>query len=287
MTVSFVFPGQGSHRQGMGRDVFPRYPHLVRQADRLLGYSIVGLCLDSSTEQLTDTRFTQCALYVVTALSYVDKVRDTGTVPDMVAGHSLGEYVALFAAGAFDFLTGLELVRQRAELMAAAGPGAMAAVIGLEADAVALVLERARLSGIDIANYNAPTQVVISGRPDDVRAAADALRTEATAVVPLKVGGAFHSRYMAAAAQEFGAFLRRYRFAALKIPVIANTTAAAHTDAELAGELQRQLVAPVRWAETVRYLLDRPDPQIVEVGPGQVLTGLVNQVRDQVPQGRP
>ncbi|MDT4986392.1 MAG: malonyl CoA-acyl carrier protein transacylase [Micromonosporaceae bacterium] len=286
MTVSYVFPGQGSHRPGMGRELFARYPHLVHQADRLLGYSIVELCLESSNERLTDTRFTQSAMYVVGALSYVDRVRETGTVPDVVAGHSLGEYVALFAAGAFDFLTGLELVRRRAELMAAAGPGAMAAVIGLDADAVALALQRGRLSDVDIANYNAPTQVVISGGRDDVRTAGELLAPEAVAVVPLNVSGAFHSRHMAAAAREFGVFLRRYRFAALRVPVIANTTAAPHTDAGLADELQRQLVAPVRWEETVRYLLDQPDPQIVEVGPGQVLTGLVNQVRDRVPQGR-
>ena len=279
MTLIHVFPGQGSHQTGMGRELFPRYPHLVRRADQLLGYSVEDLCLNAPREELNDTRYTQCSMYVVGVLSYLDHVRNDGAVPSIVAGHSLGEYVALFAAGAFDFLTGLELVHRRAELMAAAGPGAMWAVIGLDEERVRTSLAEGGHGEVDIANLNAPEQTVLSGPPAEVKAAAAALAEAATAVVPLKVSGAFHSRRMAGAAQEFGAFLRGYRFAPLKLRVIANTTAQPHTDADLAAELERQLTAPVRWSETVRYLLRQPEPRILEVGPGQVLTGLVRRIQ--------
>ncbi|MFJ4830623.1 ACP S-malonyltransferase [Streptomyces sp. NPDC088747] len=283
MTLVHLFPGQGAHRQGMGRDLFPRYPHLVRRADALLGYSIEELCLDAPADKLSDTRYTQCSLYVVGALGYLDLVRESGEVPDYVAGHSLGEYVALFAAGAFDFLTGLELVRYRAEAMAKAGPGAMAAVIGLTEEELGDALREN--PEVDIANLNAPTQIVISGTAADVRAAGQCLNGRAEAVIPLKVSGAFHSRHMAAAAEEFGADLRRHRLAPLRIPVVANTTARPHTDDRLADELCRQLTSPVRWTETVRFLLERPEPVLREVGPGQVLTGLVRKIREAAPVG--
>ncbi|WP_446038275.1 ACP S-malonyltransferase [Streptomyces sp. SID1121] len=283
MTLVHLFPGQGAHRQGMGRDLFPRYPHLVRRADALLGYSVEELCLDAPADKLTDTRYTQCSLYVVGALGYLDQVRESGEVPDFVAGHSLGEYVALFAAGAFDFLTGLELVRHRAEAMAKAGPGAMAAVIGLTEEALREALREH--PEVDIANLNAPTQIVISGSAADVREASGSLGGRAEAVIPLKVSGAFHSRHMATAAEEFGTALRRFRLAPLRIPVVANTTARPHTDDRLADELRRQLTSPVRWTETVRFLLERPEPVLHEVGPGQVLTGLVRKIREAAPVG--
>ncbi|MFB6889487.1 ACP S-malonyltransferase [Kitasatospora sp. NPDC056327] len=285
MTLVHLFPGQGAHRQGMGRELFPRYPHLVRRADALLGYSIEELCLDAPADRLTDTRYTQCSLYVVGALGYLDLVRESGRVPDYVAGHSLGEYVALFAAGAFDFLTGLELVRHRAEAMAKAAPGAMAAVIGLPEDDVREALEHGGHHEVDIANLNAPVQIVVSGPEEDVRAACRTLAGPAEAVIPLKVGGAFHSRRMAGAAEEFGAALAGYRLAPLRIPVVANTTARPHTDHGLAAELRAQLTAPVRWTESIRFLLERPDPEFHEVGPGQVLTGLVRKIREAAPVG--
>lgn len=283
MTLVHLFPGQGAHRQGMGRELFPRYPHLVRRADALLGYSIEELCLDAPADKLADTRYTQCSLYVVGALGYLDLVRESGEVPDVVAGHSLGEFVALFAAGAYDFLTGLEVVRHRAEAMAKAGPGAMAAVIGLSEEQVRDVL--AAHPEVDIANLNAPTQIVVSGAEDAVRDASRTLGTHAEAVIPLRVSGAFHSRHMAAAAEEFGRVLDRHRLAPLRIPVVANTTARPHTDDRLAGELKRQLTSPVRWTDSVRYLLGLPAPHLREVGPGQVLTGLIEKIRDTAPVG--
>ncbi|BCB74877.1 hypothetical protein GCM10022251_54080 [Phytohabitans flavus] len=277
MTVVYVFPGQGSHRVGMGEGLFERYPHLVRQADSVLGYSIAELCLRGSAERLTDTRYTQPAIYVVNALSYLERVRDTAVIPDIVAGHSVGEYAALFAGGAFDFVTGLELVDERARCMASAGPGAMGAVIGLPAQEL-----RDRLAdlseAVDIANLNSETQTVISGPPDEIdRVIAALRRADGVTAIRLKVSGAFHSRYMAGAAERFGPHLDRYRYGLLRLPVVANATARPYADGTVADLLRRQVTAPVRWAETVRYLLDQPDPRIEEIGSGDVLTRLLPQ----------
>jgi malonyl CoA-acyl carrier protein transacylase len=279
MTVVHLFPGQGSHRTGMGRELFERYPHLVRAADAVLGYSVEELCLSAPDERLTDTRYTQCAVYVVDALSYVDRVRSTGAVPDALAGHSLGEYAALFAAGCFDLVTGLELVAERARLMAEAGPGAMLAVLGPGPDRVRALLDDAGGYAVDLANFNAPTQTVVSGPRPDVEAVRPVLAAEAEAVVPLKVSGAFHSRQMAGAAERFRSVLAGYHLGRPRIPVVSNVTAQPYRDGEVAELLARQLTEPVRWTESMRLLLDLPDPTFEEVGPGQVLTGLLRQVR--------
>ncbi|MGW6459247.1 ACP S-malonyltransferase [Streptomyces sp. NPDC055078] len=279
MTEIHLFPGQGSHRVGMGGPLFDRYPHLVRQADSVLGYSVAELCLEGPPERLGDTRYTQCAMYVVGALSYVEEVRTTGVIPDVVAGHSLGEYVALFAAGGFDFRTGLELVAKRAELMAEAGDGAMAAVLGLDEAAVRDLLRERGADTVDIANLNAPDQIVVSGPVGDIEHLTPVFSERATAVVRLQVSGAFHSRYMSTAGQKFRRFLGRYRPARLRIPVIANVTAEPYRDDAFADTLCRQLTQPVRWSETVGHLLDRTDPRLREIGPGTVLTGLTQRIR--------
>ncbi|EST38618.1 hypothetical protein N566_06510 [Streptomycetaceae bacterium MP113-05] len=278
MTLIHVFPGQGSHRPGIGRDLFPKFPHLVRQADSVLGHSVTQLCLSASAEELSDTRNTQTAMYVVDALSYLDAVRETGEVPDVVAGHSLGEYAALFAAGTFDFLTGLEIVVRRGELMSRAPEGSLAAVMGVGHDRVREVLAE-ELPEVDVANLNAPEQTVVSGPRPAVAKLKEVFGGEAKAVVSLPVGGAFHSRYMARAAEEFGKFLTQYRLASPRLEVISNVTARPYGTDDPAELLTRQITSPVRWVETVEHLLQRPEPEFREIGPGQVLTGLVSQIR--------
>jgi trans-AT polyketide synthase/acyltransferase/oxidoreductase domain-containing protein len=280
MALIYMFPGQGSQAKGMGEGLFERFPELVQQADAVLGYSLRELCLTDAQEQLGQTQYTQPALYAVNALSYLAKVAETGRQPDYLIGHSLGEYDALFAAGAFDFVTGLRLVQRRGAIMSKAQGGGMAAVLGMEAAAIAQALAAGGCGEVDIANYNAPTQTVISGPKAAVEAAAKVLeQAGAKRVVLLNVSGAFHSRQMAAAAQEFASFVRGCAFQPLQRPVIANLTAREYQPGQVADNLVQQIDHSVRWVETIQYLKTQPDAQFEEVGPGKVLTGLLRQMR--------
>ncbi|WP_437603949.1 ACP S-malonyltransferase [Sorangium sp. So ce590] len=288
MTTIYVFPGQGSQSIGMGKELFPKYPHLIRLADATLGWSVEELCLKGPIERLNNTRFTQPALYVVNALAYLQKVRETGVVPDLLAGHSLGEYNALFAAGAFDFLTGLELVKMRGALMGEVSCGGMAAVMGMAPARIKDVLATFELGAIDIANFNSPEQIVISGLQEDLRAAKPILEREgARMVVPLKVSAAFHSRYMADAGAQFAEFLSRHHFSRLKITVISNLRARPHEEGEIAEALAKHITHPVRWTQSVQYLLGHPSPEFHEVGPGRVLSGLFKQIQQSTMRAQP
>jgi trans-AT polyketide synthase, acyltransferase and oxidoreductase domains len=280
-TKIFLFPGQGAQAVGMGKDLFPLFPEETRTASELLGYSIEELCVSDPQGRLNQTDYTQPALFVVSALSVLKKLRETDTPPSFVAGHSLGEYNALFAAGAFDFATGVRLVKERSALMARATGGGMAAVVGLTREQVERVLREHGLATIDIANLNAPTQVVISGPKADIDAAQPHFEAaKAMMYAKLKVSGAFHSRYMTAAADEFARFLEPFTFAALRMPVIANATARPYAEGEAKLNLARQINSPVRWVESIEYVLQQhSDAQFEEVGPGNVLTGLLRKIR--------
>lgn len=265
----------------MGKDLFPLFREEARVASDLLGYSIEELCTADPHGRLNQTDHTQPALFVVSALALLKRLRDTEVAPDVVAGHSLGEYTALFAAGAFDFPTGVKLVRERSALMARAAGGGMAAVIGLAREQVERVLRDHGLASIDIANLNAPTQIVISGPRADIERAQPAFEgAGAMMYAVLKVSGAFHSRYMTPAANEFARFLEPFTFASLQIPVVANATARPYAKGETKLNLARQINSPVRWAESIEYLLQQhPDAQFEEIGPGNVLTGLLRKIR--------
>ncbi|QPM79758.1 ACP S-malonyltransferase [Myxococcus xanthus] len=279
MTFTVVFPGQGAQSRGMGAALFDKYPRLIRDADDILGYSIRSLCLEDPDKRLEDTAYTQPALYVVNALSYLQK-QELGLAPNYAAGHSLGEYNALFAAGVFDFHTGLRLVQKRGQLMGRARGGGMAAVIGLSAEAVQQVLAREGLSGVDIANFNAPTQLVISGLKEDVaRAEAPLKEAGARHFVLLRVSAAFHSRYMVEAEKEFTSFLDAFRFASPRFPVFSNVHALPYEADRIHETLAAQISRPVRWAEIVRRLLSLDGAEFEEVGPGNVLAGLLRKIR--------
>ncbi|WP_017577639.1 ACP S-malonyltransferase [Nocardiopsis kunsanensis] len=279
--TAILFPGQGSQKRGMGRDLFPDFPELVAQADEILGYSIERLCVDDPGKELDDTRFTQPALFVVGALSHLRRERSGAPAPDYFAGHSLGEYTALFAAGAFDFGTGLRLVQRRGELMSRMRDGAMAAVIGLSEDGVRSVLETADAQGVELANHNSPEQIIVSGDRTAVEGAKQAFTDAgARAYLPLKTSGAFHSRLMGPASREFARFLDEVEFTPPHTPVMANVTARPHVHGDLRRSLTQQLVEPVLWAQTVRYLLDLGETDFEELGPGRVLTGLVDKIRE-------
>ncbi|HTG00698.1 MAG TPA: ACP S-malonyltransferase [Nitrospirota bacterium] len=279
MAVVFMFPGQGSQSPGMGAGLFERYPDLTAQADAVLGYSIKELCLVDPDDKLKRTDYTQPALYVVDSLSYLAKVEDEKIIPDFVIGHSLGEYAALYAAGAFGFTVGLKLVQKRGALMNAATGGGMAAILGMTGDAVASALAELGAGSIDVANFNSPGQTVISGPKADIEAFAPQLKEKgARRVVILPVSGAFHSRYMKPAANDFEAFLTQFSFASLKIPCIANCSAQPYTDDSIGSNLVRQIYSSVRWVETVKNLRGRGAETFVEIGPGSVLSGLIRQI---------
>lgn len=285
-----LFPGQGSQAKGMGRQLFDKFPELTAQADHVLGYSIRELCLEDPRQQLNQTRYTQPAIFVVSALAWYEHLASHGK-PDFVAGHSLGEFNALLAAESFGFETGLCLVRKRAELMSDAADGAMAAVLNLDPAAIEAILRDHGLDHIDIANLNAPSQTVISGAREQIARAAPLLETGQGRCIPLNTSGAFHSRLMEPARQQFEAFLASFDFRAPAIPVIANVSArpyACDLPGAVASNLARQITGTVRWHESMAYLLAQdPDQQMVELGHGDVLTNLLRKIRSGLQAAAP
>ncbi len=272
-----MFPGQGSQTKGMGIELFSYFPEQIKQADEILGYSVKELCLDDPQQQLNNTEYTQPALYIVEALSFLARISEEPP-PNYLIGHSLGEYAALFAAGVFDFGTGLKLVKKRGELMAKASGGGMLAVINLAEDRIKSLLQANGLDSIDFANFNSPKQIVLSGPAADIARANEILAQEALMCVPLKVSGAFHSRYMQSAADEFKQFMESFQFSPLQIEVIANITAEPYTNERAKENLVKQITYPVRWTDTIRYLKNQGERIFIEVGPGNVLTRLNAQI---------
>ncbi|MEM7494646.1 MAG: ACP S-malonyltransferase [Myxococcota bacterium] len=277
----WMFPGQGSQRVGMGEELFGECPDWMEQADAIMGLSVRELCLHDPRGLLNQTRYTQPALYTVNALAWRVR-RHKGEKPAWLIGHSLGEYNALLAAGVFDFAAGLRLVRRRGELMAAVQGGGMAAVIGLEEPRVRETLQQEELRQVDIANLNTKTQIVIAGPKEIVEQACAALRKAgARRIVPLPVSGAFHSRAMRATQQEFAQAIQQVSLNPPAIPVIANATAQPYLrSAEaIAQTLVQQIASPVRWVESIQFLLRQGEEEFEEIGPGNVLAGLVRKIR--------
>lgn len=283
---AWVFPGQGSQRRGMGRGLFERFPEHRDTADSVLGYSVKDLCLEDPDGRLRRTEYAQPALYVVNTLSYLDRL-GRGAGPAFLAGHSLGEYNALLAAGCFDFATGLRLVRRRGELMAGCGGGGMAAVIGLTAEQVAELLASSGATALDVANHNSPTQVVVSGPREAIRAISGPVKQAGGRLVPLNVSAAFHSRYMREAASSFDAVVRQVPLADPATPVIANVTALPYQPGTVSRLLVEQIHSPVRWWESMRYLAERGVDELAELGPGETLTGLWRSVHAGAPAPAP
>jgi malonyl CoA-acyl carrier protein transacylase len=264
----------------MGSDLFDRYPDWTAQADEILGYSIRELCVDDRRGELASTAFTQPALFVVNALTYRARQDAGAAEPAFVAGHSLGEYDALLAARVFDFATGLKLVQRRGALMGRVGGGGMAAVIGLEPSRIQQLLDESEAGRrIDIANFNSYDQTVLAGPKKDladVKATFEA--AGARAFMTLNVSAPFHSRYMREAQEEFAGFLRDFSFGGPVIPVISNVSARPYEGNLVRQGLAEQIGSSVRWLESILYLLDQPQPEFEEVGPGRVLTKLTSQI---------
>lgn len=278
--TTYVFPGQGSQVRGMGKELFAQFPELTNQANDILGYDIATLCIDDPDGKLQQTDYTQPALFIVNALTYLAKQKTSADKPHFTAGHSLGEYNALFAADVFDFATGVKLVQKRGALMSQAAGGAMAAIIGLTADQIKEVLQQHALSTIAIANYNSNSQSVISGLKTDIDRALPLFeQAGAKLVIPLKVSGAFHSPYMSDAEKEFEIFLKQFSFSAPKIPVIANVNAQPYSAETIQSNLTKQITHSVQWTASINYLLQKGETQFEEIGPGKVLMGLIQRIQ--------
>lgn len=287
--LAFIFPGQGSQCVGMGQDIYEAHP-LARavfdEADAVLGFPLSALCFEGPEEKLNDTINTQPAIFVTSVALWRVLEQGLSPPPSFFAGHSLGEYSALVAAGALDFAAGLRLVRERGRLMKAAGEqgrGGMAAVLGLDAPTLDRICQKARETTggvVQAANYNSPGQIVISGDEESLaEAMAQAKAAGARRVVRLAVSIAAHSPLMAPIVDSFRRAVEATPFRKPAAPLIGNVTAKSLTKpSDIVSELVQQLTSPVRWAESVRWMIGQGADTFVEVGPGQVLTGLVRRI---------
>lgn len=279
MKKAYVFPGQGAQFLGMGEEYFDQFPELVNIVDSVLGYSIKELCLQDPHKHLNQTQYTQPALYTVNALNYIAKTRTGEQKPDLVAGHSLGEYNALLAAGAFDFETGLKLVQKRGELMAKANQGGMLAVLGIDIGLVREILAQLNDPRIQLANINSAKQTILSGDMAALTASCQYFEQQGAKCVPLKVSAAFHSTYMREACEEFIAYLRGFQFRPLEIPVVANLTAQPYPSVNYQQILADQITGTVKWHDTILLMFNSGVEDIEEVGPGNVLTKLTGFIQ--------
>ena len=273
MKTAWVFPGQGSQSLGMGVDLVELdiAKNIFDRATEILGWSIIDVCQDA--EKLANTLYTQPCLYVIEC-ALVDLLKQQGLTPDVVAGHSLGEYIALYAAQVFDFETGLKLVKRRAELMSMASDGKMSALIGF--DRTQLEAEIANTEDVVLANDNSAAQVVISGTAEGIANLLAKIKVKRA--IPLNVSGAFHSPLMATAAAEFGNLLAPITFNNAKVPVLSNVSSIPVTDgSQLKQYLTQQMTGSVRWREISLQLTELGIEQSIEVGPGNVLAGLISR----------
>ena len=275
--TAYIFPGQGSQFPGMAQELYNSHKDLMERANELLGFRITDIMFEGTEEDLKATRVTQPAVFLHSVLLALDQEQQ----PDMVAGHSLGEFSALVACGALDWEDGLRLVALRANEMhkcCEAVPGTMAAVIKLADDVIESVC--ADIEGVVPANYNSPGQVVISGEVSAIEIACEKMKEAgAKRALPLSVSGAFHSPLMEPAREALGKAIEATPFRVPRCPIYQNVTALPSTDpAVIKDNLLKQLTSPVRWTQTVQNMLADGATRFVELGPGTVLQGLVKRI---------
>ena len=284
--IAVIYPGQASQYVGMGKDLYEQIPqaqNIYQTANEILGFEITKVSFEGPEEELKQTCITQPAIFIHSVI-VTNLLAEKNIHPEVAAGHSLGEYSALVAADALSFEDALKIVKRRAELMQTAGeenPGSMAAVIGLASSDVEEVCQEASLAGIvQPANFNSPNQIAISGSVNGVKKAMDLAKERgAKRVIPLVVSGAFHSPLMKQAQLGLKEELEKVHFKQAKIPVFTNVTAQPVTaPAEIKELLYKQLTSPVRWAESIQNMIADGADKFYEVGPGNVLTGLLKRI---------
>lgn len=286
--IAFVFPGQGSQSVGMGLDLFnnsTKAKEIFEKADKLLNKSISTMCFEGPEEDLKQTINTQPAI-LVTSIAALEALKEKMNItPDYVAGHSLGEYGAYYAAGVIDFETTIKLINKRATEMnnaAESTKGAMTAVIGMTKEDILNTIEN--IDGVSVANYNSPAQIVITGETEAVEKANNALKEAgAKRVIPLPVSGGFHSLLMKDASEKFAQTLEECTINDAKIPVYTNVDAKATTlAAEIKPKMVEQIYSSVMWTQTIENMVAQGIDTIIEIGPGKVLAGLVKKINPTI-----
>jgi len=287
--TAYVFPGQGAQQVGMGRDLYHQFDSaraVFHQTDQTLGFPLSRLCFEGPEDELRQTINAQPAIVTVSLACLAAMTDTSNTIPpaDLVAGHSLGEYTALAAAGVLDAADTVYLARERGRLMHQAGtshPGGMAAIIGLDE---ANLTQICQLTDTRIANYNCPGQLAISGATDNLdRACEQAKARGAQRIIPLKVSGAFHTPLMQPAVDGMAQVISTLSFKPATVPIVANTTARPITDTEdIKSELLNQLCHGIHWQGSIEYMVARGVTTFIEIGPGRVLTGLIRRIDKNV-----
>lgn len=280
--IAFIYPGQGAQKAGMGKDFYENSPlarDIYDRASECLNLDMRALCFEEN-DLLDQTEYTQAAM-VTTCLAMTAVLNEQGAEADVTAGLSLGEYCAIAEAGAMDLLDAIRLVRVRGQLMqhtVPTGEGAMAAVLGMNADQIDAVIEP--IANVTVANYNCPGQIVITGETAGIEQASKTLKEAgAKRVVPLNVSGPFHSPMLRSAGEKLGKELSAVQLGELKIPYVTNVTAEYVTDSsEIRELLTRQVYSPVRWEQSIRKMIAQDVDTFVEIGPGRTLTGFLRKI---------
>ncbi len=286
--VAFVFPGQGAQAIGMGKDFYDNYQEaksVFNKADEVLKRDISKICFEGPEEDLRQTINTQPAI-VTTSIAILEVLRaKTGIIPSFSAGHSLGEYCAMYSAGVLSLEDTIYLISQRANAMSKVKGGSMAAVLNLEESKLKECIEMAKTKGyVDVANYNSPAQIVITGEDEAVKYASE-LMSEAGArrVVPLAVSGAFHSEMMKDAAKEFSLALNSVKIKDANYPVVTNVDSEFTTLAsDFENKMPKQIYSSVKWTQSIKKMVSEGVDTFIEIGPGKVLSGLIKKISPEV-----